>query len=48
MSIDLRIFFKDSEGSLLQPKYFAELIVASLKLPRRAMLKVQLYGQQNP
>jgi 3-oxoacyl-[acyl-carrier protein] reductase len=39
MSIDLGTFFKDSEDSLLRPIDFAELIVASLKLPRRTMLK---------
>ena len=39
MSIDLGIATKDSEDSVLQPEDFAELIVAGLKLPRRAMLK---------
>ena len=39
MSIELGIANKDSEDSVLQPEDFAELIVAGLKLPRRAMLK---------
>ena len=39
MSIELGIANKNSEDSVLQPDDFAELIVAGLKLPRRAMLK---------
>ena len=48
MSIELGIANKDSEGSVLQPEDFAELIVASLQLPRRAMLKSASLWSTNP
>lgn len=48
MSIELGIADKDSEDSVLQPDDFAELIVASLKLPRRAMLKSASLWSTNP
>jgi len=48
MSIDLGIATKDSEASVLQPDDFAELIVAGLKLPRRAMLKGAALWSTNP
>ena len=48
MSIDLGIATKDSEDSVLQPEDFAELIVAGLKLPRRAMLKSAALWSTNP
>ncbi|WP_435182363.1 3-ketoacyl-ACP reductase [Cellulophaga omnivescoria] len=48
MSIDLGIANKDSKDSLLQPEDFAELIVAGLKLPRRAMLKNASLWSTNP
>jgi 3-oxoacyl-[acyl-carrier protein] reductase len=48
MSIDLGIANKDSEDSVLQPEDFAELIVAGLKLPRRAMLKSAALWSTNP
>ena len=48
MSIDLGIANKDSEDSVLQPEDFAELIVAGLKLPRRAMLKSASLWSTNP
>lgn len=48
MSIDLGIASKDSEDSVLQPEDFAELIVAGLKLPRRAMLKSAALWSTNP
>lgn len=48
MSIELGIATKDSEDSVLQPEDFAELIVASLKLPRRAMLKSASLWSTNP
>ena len=48
MSIDLGIAHKDSEDSVLQPQDFAELIVAGLKLPRRAMLKSAALWSTNP
>ncbi|WP_405292290.1 3-ketoacyl-ACP reductase [Algibacter sp. Ld11] len=48
MSIDLGIATKDSEDSVLQPEDFAELIVAGLKLPRRAMLKGAALWSTNP
>ncbi|MEO9570815.1 MAG: 3-ketoacyl-ACP reductase [Polaribacter sp.] len=48
MSIDLGIANKDSEDSVLQPGDFAELIVAGLKLPRRAMLKSAALWSTNP
>ncbi|MFT7443104.1 MAG: 3-oxoacyl-[acyl-carrier protein] reductase [Maribacter sp.] len=48
MSINLGIANKDSEDSVLQPEDFAELIVAGLKLPRRAMLKSAALWSTNP
>ena len=48
MSIDLGIANKDSEDSVLQPEDFAELILAGLKLPRRAMLKSAALWSINP
>ena len=48
MSVELGIANKDSEDSVLQPEDFAELIVAGLKLPRRAMLKSASLWSTNP
>ena len=48
MSINLGIAKKDSEDSVLQPEDFAELIVAGLKLPRRAMLTGASLWSTNP
>ena len=48
MSIELGIANKNSEDSVLQPEDFAELIVAGLKLPRRAMLKAASLWSTNP
>lgn len=48
MSIDLGIANKDSHDSVLQPEDFAQLIVAGLKLPRRAMLKDASLWSTNP
>jgi 3-oxoacyl-[acyl-carrier protein] reductase len=48
MSIGLGIANKDSQESVLQPEDFAELIVAGLKLPRRAMLKSASLWSTNP
>ncbi|MDX6748015.1 3-ketoacyl-ACP reductase [Polaribacter sp. PL03] len=48
MSIELGIADKDSVESVLQPEDFAELIVAGLKLPRRAMLKSAALWSTNP
>ncbi|MFT7119638.1 MAG: 3-oxoacyl-[acyl-carrier protein] reductase [Nonlabens sp.] len=48
MAVDLGIADKDSEDSVLQPEDFAELIVAGLKLPRRAMLKGASLWSTNP
>ena len=48
MSIELGIATKESEDSVLQPEDFAELIVAGLKLPRRAMLKSASLWSTNP
>ncbi len=48
MSIELGIANKDSQDSVLQPEDFAELVVASLKLPRRAMLKSASLWSTNP
>ncbi len=48
MSINLGIADKNSEDSVLQPDDFAELIVAGLKLPRRAMLKSAALWSTNP
>ena len=48
MSIELGIANKDSVDSVLQPEDFAELIVAGLNLPRRAMLKSAALWSTNP
>ncbi len=48
MSIELGIANKDSHDSVLQPEDFAELIVAGLKLPRRAMLTSASLWSTNP
>lgn len=48
MSIELGIANKNSEDSVLQPEDFAELIIAGLKLPRRAMLKGASLWSTNP
>tara|TARA_R100001369_G_scaffold91004_1_gene131048 strand:- start:443 stop:1153 length:711 start_codon:yes stop_codon:yes gene_type:complete len=48
MSIDLGIANKESHDSVLQPEDFAELIMASIKLPRRAMLKGASLWSTNP
>ncbi len=48
MSIELGIANNNSEDSVLQPEDFAELIVAGLKLPRRAMLKGASLWSTNP
>ena len=48
MSIELGIANKDSEDSVLQPEDFAELIVAGLKLPRRAMMANASLWSTNP
>lgn len=48
MSIELGIADKDSQDSVLQPEDFTELIVAGLKLPRRAMLKSAALWSTNP
>lgn len=48
MSIELGIANINSEDSVLQPDDFAELIVAGLKLPRRAMLKGASLWSTNP
>ena len=48
MSIELGIANKNSEETVLQPADFAELIVAALHLPRRAMLKSASLWSTNP
>ena len=48
MSIDLGIASNDTPDSVLQPEDFAALIVAGLKLPRRAMLKGVSLWSTNP
>ena len=48
MSVELGIADKDSQESVLQPEDFAELVVAGLKLPRRAMLKSASLWSTNP
>lgn len=48
MAVELGIADKDSEDSVLQPEDFAELVVAGLKLPRRAMLKSAALWSTNP
>ncbi|NRR91882.1 3-ketoacyl-ACP reductase [Winogradskyella undariae] len=48
MSIELGIASKGTEDSVLQPEDFAELIVAGLKLPKRAMLANASLWSTNP
>jgi len=48
MTIELGIANKDSQNSVLQPEDFAQLILAGLKLPRRAMLKGATLWSTNP
>ena len=48
MSIEAGIAEKGSADSVLQPEDFAELILAGLKLPRRAMLKGASLWSTNP
>ncbi len=48
MTIELGIANKNSHDSVLQPEDFAELILAGLKLPRRAMLKSAALWSTNP
>jgi 3-oxoacyl-[acyl-carrier protein] reductase len=48
MTIELGIANKGSDDNVLQPEDFAELIVAGLKLPRRAMLKSAALWSTNP
>jgi 3-oxoacyl-[acyl-carrier protein] reductase len=48
MAVELGIADKDSEDSVLQPEDFAELVIAGLKLPRRAMLKTAALWSTNP
>ena len=48
MSISLGIAKKEDVETVLQPEDFAELIIASLKLPRRAMLKGASLWSTNP
>lgn len=48
MTIELGIANKGSQDRVLQPEDFAELIVAGLKLPRRAMLKSAALWSTNP
>ncbi|SCX93633.1 3-oxoacyl-[acyl-carrier protein] reductase [Nonlabens sp. Hel1_33_55] len=48
MTVELGIADKDSEDSVLQPEDFAQLIVAGLKLPRRAMMKSAALWSTNP
>jgi len=47
MTIGLGMLSKGSEN-VLQPEDFAELILAGLKLPRRAMLKSAALWTTNP
>lgn len=48
LTIDLGIASKDTEDTVLQPEDFAALVVAGLKLPRRAMLKGASLWSTNP
>jgi len=48
MSVELGIANKESQDSVLQPEDFAELIIAGLKLPKRAMLKSASLWSTNP
>lgn len=47
-TIELGIANKDSQDSVLQPEDFVQLILAGLKLPRRAMLKGVALWSTNP
>ena len=48
MTLGLNMMEKGSVENVLQPEDFAELIVAGLKLPRRAMLKGASLWSTNP
>jgi len=48
MTIELGIADKDSQDHVLQPEDFAELILAGLQLPRRALLKSAALWSTNP
>lgn len=48
MSIDIGITEKGSQDRVLQPSDLAELIIATLKLPRRALLKNVAMWSTNP
>ncbi len=48
MTIELGVATKGSQSNVLQPADFAELILAGLKLPRRAMLKGASLWSTNP
>jgi len=48
MTIELGFASKGSQERVLQPEDFAELILAGLKLPRRAMLKAAALWSTNP
>lgn len=48
MAIELGIASKNSEDTVLHPDDFAELIVATLHLPRRALLKSASLWSTNP
>ncbi|WP_273447098.1 SDR family NAD(P)-dependent oxidoreductase, partial [Neolewinella agarilytica] len=48
MTIELGFANEGSHDSVLQPEDFADLIVAGLKLPRRAMLKGAALWSTNP
>ncbi|WP_107037199.1 3-ketoacyl-ACP reductase [Brumimicrobium mesophilum] len=48
MSVELGIAIKESQDSVLQPEDFAELIIAGIKLPKRAMLKSASLWSTNP
>lgn len=48
MSVELGIANKDSLDTVLQPEDFAEIIIAGLKLPKRAMLKSVSLWSTNP
>lgn len=48
MTLDLGMMEKGSHETVLQPEDFAELIVAGLKLPRRALLKGAALWSTNP
>lgn len=48
MSIELGIASKEATETVLQPEDFAELIVSTLQLPRRALLKNASLWSTNP